>query len=127
MLDPAGRGEVLDAVGGLRREGLSIVFVTQEMDEAVGADRVVALREGAVTYDGPVRGLFRGDHERLRRLGLGLPPAGGARAGARGARPCARRTAASTLDELTPGPSDGRGGAAASGGGASRPHGPRPA
>ena len=75
MLDPAGRGEVLDAVAALRREGLSIVFVTQEMDEAVGADRVVALERGVVTYDGPVRGLFR-DHERLRRLGLGLPPAG---------------------------------------------------
>lgn len=75
MLDPAGRGEVLDAVEGLRREGLAIVFVTQEMDEAVGADRVVALEHGVVTHDGPVRGLF-GDHERLRRLGLGLPPAG---------------------------------------------------
>ena len=75
MLDPAGREEVLDAVDGLRREGLSIVFVTQEMDEVVGADRAVALEKGVVTYDGPVRGLF-GDHGRLRRLGLGLPPAG---------------------------------------------------
>jgi energy-coupling factor transport system ATP-binding protein len=75
MLDPAGRREVLDAVGGLRREGLAIVFVTQEMDEAVGADRVVALERGAVTYDGPVRGLYA-DPELLRRLGLGLPPAG---------------------------------------------------
>jgi energy-coupling factor transport system ATP-binding protein len=75
MLDPAGRQEVLEAVDGLRREGLSIVFVTQEMDEAVGADRVVALEQGAVTYAGPVRGLF-GDHQRVRRLGLGLPPAG---------------------------------------------------
>jgi len=75
MLDPAGRREVLEAVDGLRHEGLAVVYVTQEMDEAAGADRVVALERGVVTYDGPVRGLF-GDHERLRRLGLGLPPAG---------------------------------------------------
>ena len=75
MLDPAGRSEVLAAVDGLRREGLAIVFVTQEMDEVVGADRVVALERGAAIYDGHVRGLF-GDHGRLRDLGLGLPPAG---------------------------------------------------
>jgi energy-coupling factor transport system ATP-binding protein len=75
MLDPAGRLEVLEAVDGLRREGLSLVYVTQEMDEVVGADRVLALDQGAVIYDGPVRRLFA-DHERLRRLGLGLPPAG---------------------------------------------------
>jgi energy-coupling factor transport system ATP-binding protein len=75
MLDPAGRLEVLEAVEGLRRDGLSLVYVTQEMDEVVGADRVLALEHGAVTYDGPVRGLFA-DHARVRRLGLGLPPAG---------------------------------------------------
>ena len=47
MLDPAGRVEVLDAVRGLRAEGLAVVYVTQEMDEVVGADRVVALDRGA--------------------------------------------------------------------------------
>ena len=58
MLDPAGRAEVLDAVRGLRAEGLAIVYVTQEMDEVVGADRVVALERGAVVYAGDVPGLF---------------------------------------------------------------------
>ena len=52
MLDPAGRAEVLDAVRGLRAEGLAVVYVTQEMDEVVGADRVVALERGV----GRVRG-----------------------------------------------------------------------
>jgi energy-coupling factor transport system ATP-binding protein len=75
MLDPTGRQEVLDAVAELRREGLSIVYVTQEMDEVAGADRVVALEGGVAIWSGPVRGLFA-DHERLRGLGLGLPPAG---------------------------------------------------
>ncbi|HEX5643611.1 MAG TPA: ATP-binding cassette domain-containing protein [Thermoleophilia bacterium] len=75
MLDPAGRAEVLDAVRGLRAEGLAVVYVTQEMDEVVGADRAVALDHGAVVYSGAVRGLF-GEGDLVRRLGLGLPAAG---------------------------------------------------
>jgi energy-coupling factor transport system ATP-binding protein len=75
MLDPAGRSEVLEAVRGLRAGGLAVVYVTQEMDEVVGADRVVALEWGTVVYEGTVDGLF-GDGDLLRRLGLGLPAAG---------------------------------------------------
>jgi energy-coupling factor transporter ATPase len=75
MLDPAGREEVLHAVRGLRAEGLAVVYVTQEMDEVVGADRVVALEGGVVVYAGDVAGLF-GEAELVRRLGLGLPAAG---------------------------------------------------
>jgi len=75
MLDPAGRAEVLHAVRGLRAEGLAVVYVTQEMDEVVGADRAVALDHGAVVYAGAVRGLF-GEGDLVRRLGLGLPAAG---------------------------------------------------
>ena len=75
MLDPAGRAEVLDAVHGLRAAGLAVVYVTQEMDEVVGADRVVALEAGSAVYAGGVAGLF-GDVALVRRLGLGLPAAG---------------------------------------------------
>ena len=75
MLDPAGRREVLEAVAALREDGLAIVFVTQEMDEVVGADRVVALEGGDAVYAGDVGGLF-GDERLVRRLGLGLPAAG---------------------------------------------------
>jgi energy-coupling factor transport system ATP-binding protein len=75
MLDPAGRVEVLGAVRSLRAEGLAVVYVTQEMDEVVGADRVVALEQGSVVYAGSVRGLF-GESALVRRLGLGLPAAG---------------------------------------------------
>jgi energy-coupling factor transport system ATP-binding protein len=75
MLDPAGRTEVLEAVRRLREGGLAVVYVTQEMDEVVGAGRVVALEAGAVVYAGSVAGLF-GDGALVRRLGLGLPAAG---------------------------------------------------
>ncbi len=75
MLDPAGRDDVLAAVDGLRDDGLAVVYVTQEMDEIVGADRVIALERGSEVYAGDVAGLFaRGDL--LRRLSLGLPAAG---------------------------------------------------
>jgi energy-coupling factor transport system ATP-binding protein len=75
MLDPAGREEVVAAARELRGEGLAVVYVTQEMDEVVGAGRVVALEAGAVVYAGEVAGLF-GDDELVARLGLGLPAAG---------------------------------------------------
>ncbi len=75
MLDPAGREEVLAAARDLRSEGLAVVYVTQEMDEVVGADRVLALEAGVVVYEGRVEGLF-GDGDLVRRLGLGLPAAG---------------------------------------------------
>jgi energy-coupling factor transport system ATP-binding protein len=75
MLDPAGREEVLAAARELRGEGLAVVYVTQEMDEVVGADRVLALEAGVAVYEGSVEGLFR-DGDLVRRLGLGLPAAG---------------------------------------------------
>lgn len=75
MLDPAGREEVLAAVAGVRESGMTVVLVTQEMDEAARVDRVVALERGAEVFDGPPDELF-GDEALVRRLGLGLPPAG---------------------------------------------------
>src|SRR5665647_1686622 len=59
----------------LRGDGLAIVYITQEMDETVGADRVVALERGTEAYAGDACGLFA-DTALVRRLGLGLPAAG---------------------------------------------------
>jgi energy-coupling factor transporter ATPase len=75
MLDPSGRREVLDAVAGLHGEGLAIVYVTQEMDEVVAADRVIALERGTEVFSGKPSGLFA-DVGLVRRLRLGLPAAG---------------------------------------------------
>jgi energy-coupling factor transport system ATP-binding protein len=74
MLDPAGRADVLAAVAALRGEGLAVVYVTQEMEEVVGADTVVALAGGSEVYAGSVDGLFA-DGELVQRLSLGLPVA----------------------------------------------------
>jgi len=74
MLDPAGRDEVLAAVRDEAERGLTIVLVTQEMDEVLLADRVVALAAGRAVFDGPPRRLVA-DRGLLGSLSLGLPPA----------------------------------------------------
>ena len=72
MLDPAGRDDVLQAVRRLHAGGLTVVYVTQEMDEVTEATRVVALRAGRVAFDGPPTGLFA-DVDLVDQLSLGLP------------------------------------------------------
>ena len=100
MLDPAGRGEVLEAVRGLRAEGLAVVYVTQEMDEVVGADRVVALEAGTVVYAGERGRPVRATATLVRRLGLGLPAAGELALELGGARAVPLTPLPLTLDEL---------------------------
>ncbi len=72
MLDPAGRREVGEAVRLLRREGMAVVYITQEMGEVVEADSVLAIERGSVAFRGSVRGFFR-DVELVRRMRLGVP------------------------------------------------------
>ena len=74
MLDPAGRGEVLEAVRREADRGLTVVLITQEMDEVLLADRVVALAGGRAVFDGAPAALFT-EHDLVRELSLGLPPA----------------------------------------------------
>ncbi len=74
MLDPAGRDEVVAAVRREADRGLTIVFVTQEMDEVLLADRVVALAAGRAVFDDLPAALFA-DRALVHELSLGLPPA----------------------------------------------------
>jgi energy-coupling factor transport system ATP-binding protein len=79
MLDPRGRRDLWAIVEGLRGEGghgdgLTILFITHDMDEAARADRVVVLHQGHVALDGPPRVVF-GDPG-LSDLGLGRPVLG---------------------------------------------------
>jgi len=71
MLDADGRRDVLAATRRLRSDGLTVIAVTQEMEELPGADRIVALDDGVVAYDGSARELFD-DDETVERLGLGV-------------------------------------------------------
>jgi energy-coupling factor transport system ATP-binding protein len=73
MLDPRGRREVMDTVRRLNRErGITVLFITHFMDEAVLADRVLVLDAGKLILDGTPAEVFaqRGP---LRQAGLALP------------------------------------------------------
>jgi energy-coupling factor transport system ATP-binding protein len=75
MLDPPSRRRIVDTIQRLNAEqGITVVLITQSMEEAAAANRVLAMHEGRIVMDGPPREVFE-QGERLRALGLGLPPA----------------------------------------------------
>lgn len=73
MLDPLGRKKILDIVSKLHREKrITVIMITQYMDEAVDADRVIVMNDGLVEMEGTPREIFKqGDH--LRKIGLDVP------------------------------------------------------
>jgi len=77
MLDPPGRRQVLETIRWLNaEEGITVVLITQSMDEAATARRVLGMHAGRIVMDGPPEEIF-GQEERLRAFGLDLPPAAG--------------------------------------------------
>lgn len=59
MLDPMGRREVLETVRRLNREyGMTVVMITQYMEEAIGADRMFVLSGGKLLTEGTPREVF---------------------------------------------------------------------
>jgi len=75
MLDPPNRRQVLETIRRLNaEESLTVVLITQSMDEAVAAGRVLVMHAGRIVMDGPPEEIFE-EGKRLRALGLDLPPA----------------------------------------------------
>ncbi|MDR5709191.1 MAG: energy-coupling factor transporter ATPase [Armatimonadota bacterium] len=72
MLDPQGRREVLETVQRLRRERITVLLITHDMDEAALAERVVVLSRGRIALDGSPVEVFRRS-DQLRALSLDLP------------------------------------------------------
>lgn len=59
MLDPRGREEVLSTVLRLNRErNMTVVMITQFMEEALGVDRVFVLAEGKLVMEGTPEEVF---------------------------------------------------------------------
>ena len=73
MLDPRGREELLQTVYELnRKNGMTVVMITQYMEEAVMADRLTVMSGGGIVMDDlPDKIFSRG--EELRALGLDVP------------------------------------------------------
>ncbi len=72
MLDPVGRREVLDVVGRLNKEGITVINITHNMEEAALAQRVLVLRKGKLVLDGSPKEVFASSV--LGACGLTLPP-----------------------------------------------------
>ncbi len=73
MLDPEGRREVMKALKRLNRElGITVVFITHYMEEAVEADRIVIMDDGCLLMDGTPKEVFA-DTEKIRSIGLDVP------------------------------------------------------
>lgn len=74
MLDPSGRREVFSVEEELnRRDGITIVWITHFMDEALRAGRLLVMDAGKVALEGAPREVFEKTEE-IRKMGLDAPP-----------------------------------------------------
>lgn len=73
MLDPKGRGEVLETVRALKEEdSLTVISITHDLEEAAKADRIIVMNQGEVYREGSPEDIFSLDDE-LIHLGLDIP------------------------------------------------------
>lgn len=72
MLDPNGRKEIMAIAKKLNEQGITVINITHNMDEAVLADRIIVLRKGRVAIDGTPKEVFASGL--LEACGLTLPP-----------------------------------------------------
>lgn len=73
MLDPKGRRDIIDLVTKLHKEnGITVVMITQYMEEAIGADRVAVMSGGELLLEGTPKEVFSQD-ELLHKHRLDVP------------------------------------------------------
>ena len=67
MLDPSGRKEVINTIMDLnKKNGITIVYITHFMEEAVAADKIYVMDSGKVIIEGKPREVFQ-------NVGLDVP------------------------------------------------------
>lgn len=70
MLDPRGRIEIVNTVKKLNREkNITVVYITHYMEEAMQADRIIAMEHGVIKMQGKPEEIFTKVKE-LHALGL---------------------------------------------------------
>ncbi|GAB4545871.1 MAG: energy-coupling factor transporter ATPase [Anaerolineae bacterium] len=73
MLDPPARRGVLEIIRRLNSdEGITVILITQSMDEAALAGRVLVMHQGCLVMDGAPEVVYEAGRQ-LRELGLDLP------------------------------------------------------
>ncbi len=73
MLDPKGRRDIIDLVTKLHKEnGITVVMITQYMEEVIGADCVAVMSGGELILEGTPKEVFSQD-ELLHKHRLDVP------------------------------------------------------
>ncbi|MGO4543966.1 energy-coupling factor ABC transporter ATP-binding protein [Paenibacillus sp. 2TAB23] len=78
MLDPEASSKVLEHVRALHHEGVTVVWITQKLEELRSGDRIIAMEEGAIAFDGNADTWFERSHAGINdswceRLGFEAP------------------------------------------------------
>jgi energy-coupling factor transport system ATP-binding protein len=58
MLDPEASSSVLEQVRELHRNGTTIIWITQKLEELYDGDRVIAMNDGALVFEGQAGAWF---------------------------------------------------------------------
>jgi len=73
MLDPVGRKEIMNVISKInRQENKTVILITHNMDEVIGADRLIIIDNGSVLLDGKPKDVFS-QVDMLKKIGLELP------------------------------------------------------
>ncbi len=73
MLDPQGRKDVVNIVLDLHNnQGKTILYITHKMEEAILADRIIAMQKGKIIMEGTPQEVF-GQVAKIHELGLESP------------------------------------------------------
>ena len=73
MLDPNGRKEVIKTLHELNeKENVTVLLITQYLDEVIGADRVIVMDDGKVVMQGTPKEVFS-QVEKLKSYRLDVP------------------------------------------------------
>ena len=73
MLDPSGRKDVMNTIKKLNKEdGITILHITHNMNEAIDADRVIVINDGRVAMNDTPKNVFS-RVDKLHEIGLDVP------------------------------------------------------
>ena len=73
MLDPFGRKEVIRTIKEINKtQGITIILITHNMEEAIEADRIVVMDSGKIVMNGKPKDIFR-NVSLMKKIGLDVP------------------------------------------------------